>query len=114
MITCYDVADGILSEAGRKFAPGFAENAEKRKNVKVYCEVIDRLAAEFDGISFEVEVDPSALKIHMRLECVDLALESPNHELYDLAGCAESCIFSQSEEGNLLIDFVFPGIWDRV
>ena len=114
MIKCYDVAEAVLEEAGRQFSPLFTENAEKKAEIKSYCEVIDDLSEEFDGESFEVEVDDIKMKIHIRLECPDVVIESEDHDLYRLAGLAESMIFSHSDDGNLVIDFVFPGIWDKV
>lgn len=113
MIKCYDVAEEIFEEASKQFAPLFVENAEKKDAVKSYCEVIDRLAEEFNGESLEIDVEDISMKIHIRLGCPDVLIQSEDHELYQLAAFADSVALTHGDDGNLLIDFAFPGIWDK-
>ena len=57
LVNCFDVVEMVTEEATSRFAPLFRENREAKNVLHQYCEVLDALAQEFNGESFEVEVD---------------------------------------------------------
>lgn len=114
MIKCFDVMSMVIDEANDRFAPLWKVNNEKYDILKQYCEYIDKLANDFDGLSFDVEVDEIQMIIKITLECLDIVIEEPTHYFYELAKRTNEFRFSVSEDGNLNISFVFPSIWERV
>ena len=112
-VKCYDVAEMVLDEASKQFAPLFRENAERKQILKSYCEVIDSLAEEFNAESFDVEVDDIKMTISIKMECPDITITSENHPLYELAGHAVSVHFSNNESDLMVVEFVFPSIWEK-
>lgn len=113
-VKCFDVAAMIIEDANDRFSPLWKPNSERIDIFKEYCDAIDALSKEFDGESFEVEVDEISLEITVALECDEVIIENSNHVLYELAKRTTRYGFSVSEDGNLLVKFVFPSLWDRV
>jgi len=112
-VKCYDVAELVIEEASARFAPLWQINTENLEIFKQYCEVIDSLANEFDGESFDVEVDEIAMDITIVLECSEIIIEDRNHIFYKLAKRTKKYGFSVSDGGNLLVKFVFPSLWEK-
>ena len=111
---CFDVVSMVVDEATAQFAPIWSPNNEKLRILKQYCGVLDSLAEEFGGVSFDVEVDDIAMTIAIQMECQDMTFESQQHKYYSLAQRAISFGFSTTDEGLLNAKFVFPSIWDKV
>lgn len=112
-IKCYDVASMVVEEANDRFAPIWKPNEEFLKGFKLCCDAIDLIAQEFGGISYDVEVNEENMEITIVLECDEVIVENDNHILYKLIKRTIRYGFSASEEGNLLITLVFPGIWSK-
>lgn len=112
-VKCFDTVSMVVDEATSQFAPIWKENKESKRILAQYCRVIDALSDEFGGESFEIDVDDVKMTITIKLECQDMTLESQKHKYYDLAQRALSFGFSVSESGNLVVEFVFPSIWER-
>ena len=112
-VKCFDVVSMVVTEASNRFSPLWKLDEERYDILQQYCEVIDRLSDEFDGESFEVEVDEIAMTVSIKLECRDMVIESKEHSFYDLVERALSIGFSASEDGNLCVTFVFPSVWKR-
>lgn len=53
------------------------------------------------------------MDVTVALECDEVIIERDNHPLYELAKRTIRYSFSVSEEGNLIIKFVFPRLWDK-
>ena len=113
-VNCFDVVSMVVEEATKQFAPLWKLNKENNKILEQYCSVIDSLAEEFGGMSFNVTVDDIAMTIAIEMECEDMTLESTTHKFYSLARRANAIGFSVSEGGNLNVKFVFPSVWSRV
>ena len=111
VIKCYDVASMVIEVASERFAPTMKPNADFVRGFTKCCGDIDQLAEEFGGISFDVEVNEENMEITVILECEEVITEKENHTLYELIKRTIRYGFSASEDGNLLITFVFPGIW---
>ena len=112
-VKCFDAVSMVVDEATAQFAPIWKENKERKQILKQYCDAIDALSNEFGGESFEVDVDDIKMTISIKLECHDMILDSQKHKYYDLAKRALSFGFSVSESGNLVVEFVFPRIWEK-
>ena len=112
-VKCFDAFSMVVDEATSQFAPIWKENKENKRVLAQYCEAIDSMLDEFGGESFEVDVDDVKMTITVKLECRDMTLETQKHKYYDLAQRALSFGFSVSESGNLVVEFVFPSIWER-
>ena len=112
-VNCFDVVSMVVDEATAQFAPLWDINKEKYRILKQYCGVIDSLAEEFNGESFDVDVDDIAMTITIKMECHDVTIESQNHKYYSLAQRALAFGFSVSEDGLLCMKFVFPSVWDK-
>ena len=111
---CFDVVSMVVDEATAQFDPIWRPNNEKLRILKQYCGVLDSLAEEFGGVSFDGEVDDIAMTIAIQMECQDMTIESQQHKYYSLAQRAISFGFSATDEGLLNAKFVFPSMWDKV
>lgn len=112
-IKCFDAASMVIEDATERFKPLWCIDDEKLNVLKQYCDAIDLLSKEFDGESFEIEVDEITMEISIALECGEIVIESDNHILYDLAKRAVKYGFSPSTKDTLLIKFIFPSIWNK-
>lgn len=113
-INCFDVASIVIEEANKQFAPIWRMNTERYCILKQYCDVIDKLCEEYDGESYEVEVDDVNMTISITLVCFDMVIEGINNNFSILAKRAISLSFASSDEGNLAIKFTFPSLWERI
>lgn len=114
LIKCFDVASMVIEDANERFEPLWSVNDERVDILKQYCEVIDSLSTEFNGLSFETEIDEITMEVSITLECEEMIVESLDHAFYKLVKRAIRYGFSASKEGTLLIKFVFPSLWDKV
>lgn len=112
-IKCFDAVEMVLDEASKQFAPLFREDKEKKNILKTYCDVIDTIAADFHGESFEVEVDDIKMSVTIKLECQDMIIRSAEHPFYELTRHANAVSFSKGDGDNLCVGFVFPSIWEK-
>lgn len=113
-VKCFDIVSMVVEEATKQFAPLWKLDHESNKILEQYCSIIDSLAEEFGGESFNVIVDDIAMTIEVILECNELVVNSKTHRFYSLAERANMIGFSVSEDGNLDVKFVFPSIWVKV
>lgn len=114
-VKCFDVVDMIIKEANNRFSPLWKVDEEKFKVLKQYSEAIDKLSEEFEGVSYDVEVDEISMEVSIVLECDEIIIENKNHILYELMKRTIKSVFSVSEDGeNLAVKFVFPSIWEKV
>ena len=112
-VKCFDVVSMVVEEATDRFSPLWKVDNDNYSILRQYCSAIDSISNEFDGESFEVEVDEITMEVTVVLECDEVIIEKDNHILYELAKRAVRYGFSVSEDGNLLVKFVFPGLWDK-
>ena len=113
-VNCFDVVSMVVDEATRQFEPLWEVNEEKHKILEQYCSALDELAEEFDGESFEVDVDDIKMTISITMECADMTIKSSSHKFYALVQRASALQFFVSEEGLLGVRFIFPSIWDKI
>ena len=112
-VNCFDVVSMVVEEATKQFAPLWKLDKECNRILEQYCSVIDSLAEEFGGESFDVTVDDIAMTITIVMECEDITILSPAHHFYKLAERSVELGFSVSENGRLNVRFVFPSVWEK-
>lgn len=112
-VKCFDVVSMVVEEANQQFRPFWVANEEKKLILKQYCGIIDSLANDFDGESFEVEIDEINMEIQVTLECGEMIIDSPSHVFYELTKRAMRIGFSATSDDKIHIKFVFPSIWDK-
>ena len=112
-VKCFDVVSMVVDEATKQFAPLWKIHEERNSILGQYCAVIDSLAEEFGGKSFDVAVDDISMEIAVIMECDDIVIESKTHKFYTLAQRTKSLGFSVSDDGGLNVKFVFPSVWVR-
>lgn len=112
-ITCFDVVSMVVEEATKQFSPLWKLNDENYKILGQYCNYIDELAKEFDGESYEVDVDEIKMTIAIKMECADMTIESKSHKFSELAKRSISFGFSSVGEDMMAVEFVFPSVWER-
>ena len=113
-IKCFDVVEMVIENANDRFLPLWTTNKDKLSVLKQYSEAIDKLAKEFNGESYDVEVNKISMEITIALECDEIIIEDKNHILYELAKRTVRYSFAVSEDGKLLVKFVFPSVWERI
>lgn len=112
-VECFYAVSMVTDEATAQFSPFWKENRESKKILAQHCRAIDSLSDEFGGKAFDVEVDDIKMTVTVRLECDDMTLKSKTHKYYDLVKRSVSFGFSTSKSGDLVVEFVFPSIWER-
>lgn len=113
-VKCFDIVNMILDEATEQFGGAWEVNEENYKILEQYCNAMDILAKEHDGEAFEVEVDDIAMTVSISMECMDFVVKDKDSLYYELVKRAISFGFSVTDEGNLLVKFTFPSIWDKI
>ncbi len=111
---CFDVVSMVTEEAGKQFGLMWRVDKDKEKILKKNCEGIDALAKEFNGVSFEVDVNDITMNITVSLVCGEIIISEPSHRLYNILQHAKRFAIKQVESDNIQLDFVFPGIWSKV
>ena len=112
-LKCFDIVDMVVEEANNQFAPIWKLDKERYDILKQYCNVIDNIANEHNGESYQVDIDDIAMTIAITMECLDMVVDSDDNEFLAIAQRAISVSFSASDEGKLAIKFIFPSLWER-
>lgn len=112
-IKCYDAVSVVIDEATIQFAPLLKENKEKRKILEQYCDAIDTLAKQFNAIEFGATVDETKTTVEIEMVCPEMALRSNTHAYYALAEKAVTFGFSVSNDGDIVVRFEFPSLWEK-
>lgn len=113
-LKCFNVASLVIDEATEQFSPLWKVDKEKLTIFNQYCTVIDELVNEFGGLELTVDVDDIKLTISIEVVCEDITIQESKHRFYDLAERAIELSFMKSEDGDVVVRFVFPSIWERV
>lgn len=113
MVKCYSVLYSIVEESNTLFTdkkPSF----EALNWIRGVCKMIDTVAKAYGGVCYNISVNTETLEITISLECgcvtVD-GFEKPNL-LYEAIAAAKSVIFSHGEGDNIVISFLFDGVWE--
>lgn len=113
-VKCYDVVEMVVEDANEQFGVMWRVNREKETLLKKNCSIIDNIANEFGGVSFEVNINDITMDITVSLVCSDMIVENNRHKFYSLINNTKGFSFTKAEDGdNLQVNFVFPGIWEK-
>ena len=112
-VKCFDAASMVVEEATSQFKPIWKIDKEKYRILEQYCDAIDEISDEFNGISYDVEVDDIAMTISIVLECQDILIQQKSHIFFSLTQRTNAIGFSVSENGNLNVKFIFPSVWNK-
>lgn len=111
----YHIADFVIDEASRQFAPLFRLSGERLDIFKQYCSFIDKLIEEFGGTTLEVTVDDDDMTVHMKMELEELVVDDKERAVFtELVGRALSMRVAHGEGDTVLIHLVFPTLWERM
>lgn len=113
VVECFDAVKMVVEEADRQFGVRWRINKKYYDILKQYCEFIDVLTKEHNGVAYEVEVDDIEMTISIGIECAELMVSKSINLLCELAKRTVSFGFTPSDDGNILVKFIFPSIWER-
>lgn len=99
-VNCFDVVQMVTDEASAQFAPLFCGNKEAKAILHQYCDAIDVLAWEFDGVTFEASVHDESMEVSVTFECPDIVIRTQKHRFYDLVERSNAVRFSHGEGGS--------------
>lgn len=112
-INTYDIVEMVIDEASEQFGSRWFISKTSKKNIKADCELIERLASDFDCESVEADVDAETMKLTVSVVCPDMVLEyGRTHPFFTLIQYTESFGFSAVED-SLKINFVFSSLWEK-
>lgn len=113
MIKSFDVVKDTVDEETALLRGEYEPDAERVGILKQYCEIIDDLLAEFDGVSISTDVDEATLWISIALELgKEMTLTDREHKFYELVKRSVTADFYRDKGSkNLVCRFVFPSVW---
>lgn len=112
-IKCFDIVKMVADEASDQFGSLLMVNIEKEEELKEICEMIDDVAEDFNGISYEVDINDETTDIIICLVCDEFETDSSNSVFLNLLNRTKKVGFKQAEDDKIQIEFVFNGIWSR-
>lgn len=110
---CFDVVTMVTEEATKQFGSLLRVDKEKECSLKACCEIIDDIAKEHNGISYEVEVDRDTTDITISLSLGYFEMVDDVNNLYAIISRTKRLDIKFYDPDTLQIDFVFKGIWSR-
>lgn len=61
----FDIANMVLEESSKRFAPEFKQNEDRTESLKRFFEAVDTVAKEDAPAEFEVRVDENSREVHI-------------------------------------------------
>ena len=113
MINTFNVLSEVLNEASKQFGGTWKVSQNKLDVLKQYCAAIDLLCEEVDASALETSVDDIKMTISIKVQCPEVVIKTKENLFYMLMSRTVRTDFSQID-GELLIDFVFPSIWEHI
>ena len=123
---CYDVLKMVTDVATENLGSTFVENQQRLETLESICDEIDEMFEQYNGASYDVEVDEDTTDILITIECesfiVDTgendspfyrAMENTKYVTIKSPDYSEST-YLDSEMEWLRITFAYDGIWDTV
>lgn len=110
----YLIADFVIDEANRQFAPLFRINEERLDIFRQYCAALDTFIEEFGGSTLEVNVDEEDMTVHMKMELEELVVDDRDRAVFtQLVERALSMRVEHGDGDTVCIQLVFPSLWER-
>lgn len=112
-IKCYDVLSGITDVETERIYPLFVEDPEAKAGLKEIGDMFDKLADDFDGISYDIEIEDVTGSIMVSFTCSTFPVQRTK-EFCELARRSNGISFSKADTDDVVrMDFIFDGIWKR-
>lgn len=112
-INCFDIVSEVVEEASSQFGSTWSVNQERFDILEQYCSLLDNIAEESNGESFEVEVDDITMEISISVECNDIIIRNVDSVYLDLFQRAISIEFYAASNGNVVMKLKFPSVWEK-
>lgn len=109
-VKCFDVVNSVVEEAMNQLSKLWVLDLERLDILKQYCGVIDSVVDEFEGDSFEVEIDDITLEVHIEFACKRIEFNKKNRILLKLIGRSVSTQIKTTDDGMLALHFMFPSL----
>jgi len=110
-VKCWDAAEMVVDEATRQFGCLLKPDEVRKENLKRCCGMIDSLAEEFDGYSYEINIDDETMWITISLVCGEFKTTAHSSCLCRLLQRTDTVSFSKAADEQIRVDFGFRGIW---
>lgn len=113
MFRCADAVAAMIEVIGEEHAPQWKPMENWEPILEQYCQVFDVYMTRFDSHTFSCEIDENTLEIELSFECDEAQFDGGDELLIRLI---ENCCFFRilkSEEGQICLQFRFPGIWTK-
>ena len=112
-IKCFEIVSMVTDEASDQFGSLLTVNIEKKKELKEICDMIDVIADDFNGISYEVDIDDETTDITICLTCNEFETDSSNNAFLSILNHAKKVGFKSDNGNKIQMEFVINGIWSR-
>lgn len=112
-IKCFDVVEMVTDEATKQFGRLFTESNEGKQWLKEYCKKVDTIAEQFNGVSYEVDVDDETMDITISLVCGEFETDKTSTAFHEVMQGAKKVAFKSGDSGEIQIDFILSGIWNK-
>lgn len=113
-INFFDLANSVIDDATEQFEPEYQEVDELRDEFDDCCDIIDDIIEDVLAEGFEVDVDEDSKDIIVRIETINVEADTIDAHFYEAVERCKSFNLSQNEKGDLVVTFVFPGVWKKV
>lgn len=111
-IKCYDIVEQVINVVTERYSGQIVEDSQKKSVIKKYCDEIQRISDEFDGVSYSVDVDEKSMDIEISLVCEDMESNKNDVEFVDMVKNSKEINVSYYDDDHYKIKFVFEGIWN--
>lgn len=111
-IKCWDILNEVLTEATSQFAPTMTPNYDRVQKVKIFCNHVDTFAAEMDATEYHVNVNEENTDITVEVTCPLVYVEDRGDAFYKLARVSKLFGFKENKDGDIVVSFVIPGVWE--
>lgn len=112
-IKCFDIASEVIDEANKRFFPSWEINNDDYNLFKKHCDAIDTISDTIGCVSISISVDEITMLITLSIECSSIFSEKKDDVIRGLIKSSTKVKFSSGEDGNLIVDFVFPSLWSH-
>lgn len=111
VISCRDTLSVIINEATNEFGEEFIVDINKLHDLNNIAEDIDGIIKEFDGHSYDIEIDKNDMNIVISFTCHEIIAEDNACILYDLIDKSVGFSVSKYEKDDVQFTLRFPEIW---